>query len=250
MTADPASISAIPDWLPAGAPPPPGSAGVPRLETPGAYLDFYEKHGLTLILLAKDRPWMSARTRELAAKLPVSLGHYFFPRLSSYARLRRDPDLLTRFNFGVRTGKRFNLVVIDLDDFESARALVRECRLPPTLATRTGGGGFHLFYRIPESCPFIPATHDCVARGIDVRGEYCFCTIPPSRHGTGEWYEFIHPAQPIAVLPEVAVARFRSCGVSRYWHVWKFMRNFRYLQRRMLRDFFRTAVLRKPPEKA
>ena len=248
MSVNPASISAIPDWLPAG--PPPGSAGAPRLETPRDYLDFYESQGLTLILLARGRPWMSGQTRELIAKLPVSLRYYFFPFLSSYARMRRNPDLLARFNLGVRTGKRFNLVMIDLDDLESGKALVQEYRLPPTLVTRTGGGGFHLFYRMPESCPFIPSTHDCVAHGIDVRGEHAYCTVPPSKHGTGDRYELVNPGHPIAVLPEAAVARFRACGVSRYWHVWKQVRNFRFLYRRMLRDFLRAVVLRKPPGEA
>ena len=247
MTVNPASVAAIPDWLPVGSPPPPGTAGVPRLETLRDYLDFYESQGLALMLLARSRPWMSLQTRKLAAKLPVSLLHYFCPRLSSYARLRRRIDKFVRTNLGVRTGKRFNLVMIDFDDLDSGRDLVREFRLPATLATRTGGGGFHLFYRIPESCPCIESTHDCVARGIDVRGDYAYCTVPPSKHGAGGKYEFVNPGHPIAVLPEAAVARFRACGISRYWHVRKQVRNFRFLYVRMLRDFIRAVLLRQPP---
>ena len=246
MIANSANLLAIPDWLPA-PPLPPGTGAPPRLETLPDFLDYYESQGLTPMLLARSRPWMSLQTRKLAAKLPVSLIHYFFPRLSSYARLRRNPAWLAQVNLGVRTGKRFKLVMIDFDDMESGRALVRECRLPATLATRTGGGGFHLFYRIPESCPGIESTHDCVAHGIDVRGEYAYCTVPPSEHGTGGRYEFVNPGHPIAVLPEAAVARFRACGVSRYWHVWKQVRNFRFLYRRILGDYFRAVVLRKPP---
>lgn len=244
MTPHPDRRPEIPGWLPAGAPPP---GGGPRLETPGDYLDYYEALGLTLIRLGRDRPWMSDRIRKLAAKMPVSLGQYFFPRLCAYARLRRRPEWLASSNFGIRTGKRYNLVVIDLDDLKSGEALVRECRLPPTLAARTGGGGFHLYYRIPESCRFIASTHDCVARGIDVRGEYSFCTAPPSRHGSGGRYVFIHPAQPIADLPEAAVARFHACGISRFWHIRKFLRNYRFLQRQIVRDYFCAVLLRKPP---
>lgn len=247
MGTNPASMAAIPDWLPVGSPTDRAAAGAPRLETIPDYLDFFETRGLTLLLLSRGRPWMSLQTRKLAAKLPVSLFHYFLPFLSSYARLRRNPAWLARVNLGVRTGKRFNLVMIDFDNLESGRDLVRECQLPPTLATRTGGGGYHLFYRIPESCPWIESTHDCVARGVDVRGEYAYCTVPPSTHGTGGHYEFVNPAHPIAVLPEVAVARFRACGISRFWHVRKQVRNFRYLYLRILRDFCRTVLLRKPP---
>ena len=202
------------------------------------------------MLLARSRPWMSLQTRKLAAKLPVSLLHYFCPRLSSYARLRRRTEKFARVNLGVRTGKRFNRVMIDFDDLDSGQALVREFRLPATLATRTGGGGFHLFYRIPESCPCVESTHDCVARGIDVRGDYAYCTVPPSVHGTGGRYELVNPGHPIAVLPDAAVARFRACGVSRYWHVRKQVRNFRYLYVRMLRDFIHAVLLRQPPVEA
>lgn len=247
MTATSAKLSAVPDWLPVGTVPPQGAPGVPRLDSFEDHLDFYEANGFFLILLARSRPWMSLQTRKLAAKLPVSLLHYFWPRLSSYARLRRQPGRFGRVNLGVRTGKRFNLVMIDFDDLDSGQALVRECRLPATLATRTGGGGFHLFYRFPESCPCIESTHDCVARGIDVRGDYAYCTVPPSKHGAGGKYEFVNPGHPIAVLPEAAVARFRACGISRYWHLRKQVRNFRFLYVRMLRDFIRAVLLRQPP---
>ena len=250
MTENSASIQTVPDWLPVGPPPPPGSAGVPQPETFSDYLDYYEKQGLTLMLLARSRPWMSIQTRKLAAKLPISLLYYCFPFLSSYVRLRRNSEWLDRFNLGVRTGKQYNLVMIDFDNLESGKALVQECRLPPTLATRTGGGGYHLFYRIPDSCPFITSTHDCVAHGIDVRGEYAYCTVPPSEHGTGGQYEIVNPGCPIAVLPEVAVERFCGCGVSRYWHARKQIRNFRILYLRMLRDYFRAVILRKPPVEA
>lgn len=250
MNTNPASFAAIPDWLPVGTVPPKDASRAPRLDSYEDHLGFYEANGFSLILLARSRRWMSLQTRKLAAKLPVSLLHYFCPRLSSYARVRRQSGKFERVNLGVRTGKRFNLVMIDFDDFDSARALVRECQLPNTLVSRTGGGGYHLFYRYPESCPCIESTHDCVARGIDVRGEYAYCTVPPSQHGTGGRYEFINPGHPIAILPEAAVTRFRATGISRYWHARKQVRNFRYLYGWMLRDFFRAVVLRKPPVEA
>ena len=85
MNANPASFAAIPDWLPVGTVPPAGMSGAPRLDSFEDHLDFYEANGFSLILLARSRSWMSLRTRKLAAKLPVSLLHYFCPRLSSYA---------------------------------------------------------------------------------------------------------------------------------------------------------------------
>ena len=97
MTVSSTSVSAIPDWLPVGLPNNQQSADTPRLETVRDYLDYFESQGISLVLLGRGRPWMSARTRELAAKLPVSLCHYFFPCLSSPARLRREPELLARF---------------------------------------------------------------------------------------------------------------------------------------------------------
>lgn len=246
MTPASASAPEIPDWLPVGSSPSPGADDALTPATPLDYLEFYKARGMVPILLGRGRPWMSLRTRKWAGKMPLSLWHYFFPFLSSHARLNRRPELLARCNLGVRTGTRSHLVVIDIDDRESGKALIREYRLPPTLVTRTSGG-FHLLYRVPESRPHIPSTHDCVAHGIDVRGEYAYCTVPPSEHGTGRRYEFVNPGHPIAVLPEAAAARFCACGVSRYWHVRKQIRNLRFLHRQMLRDFFRTVILRKPP---
>ena len=62
MIANSANLLAIPDWLPA-PPPPPGTGAPPRLETLPDFLDYYESQGLTPMLLARSRPWMSLQTR-------------------------------------------------------------------------------------------------------------------------------------------------------------------------------------------
>lgn len=91
-------------------------------------------------------------------------------------------------NLGVVTGRVSNLVVVDLDgDFEQFESL----GLPDTLTSRTGGGGFHFFYRLdgrpaPSGISVVP--------GIDIKADGGFVVLPPSRHKSGFEYAWIDDA--------------------------------------------------------
>lgn len=112
-------------------------------------------------------------------------------------------------NIGVATGKKSNLVVIDLDDkvevsgFDSLRALEDEYgKLPPTLSVTTGSGGKHLYYEYPSDYDKVPSSAGTVAPGIDIRADGGYVVAPPSKHASSNDYVWDVEEAPITKLPE------------------------------------------------
>ena len=103
---------------------------------------------------------------------------------------RRQPAA----NIGLPTGEKSGIVVLDVDvddgGLESLAKLEREgAPLPKTARARTGGGGFHLFFRYPRGTE-IRNTAGLLGPGLDVRGEGGYVVVPPSRtQGPYEWVD-------------------------------------------------------------
>lgn len=119
---------------------------------------------------------------------------------------RRWPDA----NVGVVTGRVSGVVVLDVDPRnggeESLTDLVAEFgELPATLASRTGGGGRHLWFAAPPwSLPSVE-----LAPGIDLKGEGGMVVAPPSRHASGTAYAWKDPNADLAELPDWVSHRVR-----------------------------------------
>lgn len=95
-------------------------------------------------------------------------------------------------NIGIVTGSISKVVVVDVDGPAGERSL-REVPLEPTLTSRTGGGGKHMFY----SCQDIYPGKVRVLDGVDLRGEGGYVVLPPSLHRSGNHYEWVD-VQPLA----------------------------------------------------
>ena len=104
-------------------------------------------------------------------------------------------------NIGLATGKS-GLVVIDIDDTSQIRHLQHR-HLPRTLVSKTGSGGYHLFYLAPE-WPLGPTVGRLPGLGevpgIDLRAGESYVILPPSMHPSGRRYEWDTKA-PIAACP-------------------------------------------------
>jgi hypothetical protein len=61
-----------------------------------------------------------------------------------------------------------------------------------TLRNRTGSGGFHLFFTIPEGVEF-EVMKKQIAPGIDLKWTNGLMVLPPSVHFSGASYEVINP---------------------------------------------------------
>ncbi len=95
----------------------------------------------------------------------------------------------TDSNVGIVTGAISGIWVLDIDGEEGMQNLLATgLELPKTLVSRTGGGGWHYIYRLPEGG--IKNSASKIAKKVDVRGEGGFIVAPPSKHISGGSYEW------------------------------------------------------------
>lgn len=102
-------------------------------------------------------------------------------------------------NIGIRTGKESGIVVLDVDPQhggdDTLKAL-KERGLPETLTARSGGGGFHLYFKY-----YPTPTISNLYPGIDFKADNGCITAPPSIHPTGKPYIWEDFNVPIVDLP-------------------------------------------------
>lgn len=105
-------------------------------------------------------------------------------------------------NIGLLTGEVSGLLVADLDGVSGfeAFAILQEHHgeIPLTRWVRTGGGGWHVYFRHPggglgNSCRRL-------GPGIDTRGDAGYILAPPSNHVSGGRYEWANQER-VAACP-------------------------------------------------
>lgn len=120
----------------------------------------------------------------------------------SPAQVERWWKLFPTANVGIATGPESDLYVIDVDTTKGGQDSIEELRakfaFPPTVAARTGSGGYHLFYAYFDD---LPNTTNKLGKGIDTRGEGGYVVAPPSIHRTQRLYEWITSPDDIPVAP-------------------------------------------------
>lgn len=117
---------------------------------------------------------------------------------------RRDPNA----NIAIVVPEGF--VVLDVDAPEGhqhdgvaalAQLVATHEALPDTLVMRTGGGGTHYWFRLPDGMKHGNSTGD-LPKGIDVRGSGSgYVMVPPSKHRSGRPYEWQADPDPARVAP-------------------------------------------------
>ena len=63
--------------------------------------------------------------------------------------------------------------------------------LPPTVEVRTGGGGRHVYFRMPDDVDVRNSVDLGGLPGLDVRGTGGYVLLPPSDHASGNLYAWI-----------------------------------------------------------
>lgn len=117
---------------------------------------------------------------------------------------KRLDEELTRcpaYNVGLRMGEQpcgWFLVAIDID---GPREMLGELEvklgaLPSTLEARTGGGGTHLIFRSSKPMGNRAAILKNDAGQIDLRGAGGQIVVSPSRHRSGNHYEWTQAIEP------------------------------------------------------
>lgn len=127
------------------------------------------------------------------------------------ARIRRWWRRWPAANIGVATGAASGVAVVDVDPGSGGRRSLDAVRaagydLPPTRVAFSGGGGFHLFYRLPAG----GRVANTVGRlpgvaiplpGIDLRGDGGYIVVAPSSHLSGRRYRWSGVASELVLLP-------------------------------------------------
>lgn len=85
-------------------------------------------------------------------------------------------------NIGIVTGEISGIVVIDIEYGGETG------NLPPTVISKTGGGGYHFFYKYPG----VKVKNGVRVRELtDIRGDGGYVVVPPSLHTSGNNYEWV-----------------------------------------------------------
>lgn len=109
-------------------------------------------------------------------------------------------------NVGLATGRRWDLLVLDIDprnggDVTLAELEDRLGKLPHTVESLTGGGGRHLLFRHPPGKP-----RGSLGAGIEILSDGKLFVAPPSMHHSGRTYAWELSSVPgvvdLAELPD------------------------------------------------
>lgn len=107
------------------------------------------------------------------------------------------------YGVGLATGERSGVVVLDLDrknGVDGLAALQVLGAVPPTLASATPTGGYHLLFEWPGFK--VSNSASALGPGIDVRGDGGYIVLPPSWHKCGGQYAWLDPDAPIVPCPD------------------------------------------------
>jgi len=130
--------------------------------------------------------------------------HGFKDATTEVAQIRSWWGTWPQASIGVATGAKAGIWVLDIDGEagrESLKALeLVHGPLPDTLRVRTGGGGWHYYFKWPI-CGRV-GNRTGVEPGLDVRGEGGYVIAPPSAHESGHSYRWELEGIDIDVSPE------------------------------------------------
>ncbi|MBX9989352.1 phage/plasmid primase, P4 family [Phreatobacter oligotrophus] len=156
---------------------------------------------------------------EYRGKRPVA-GLSLHDASTDIAKFREQAKDCLRFGIGLAPGVSSGVVIVDIDQ-PGAKARRKKLeaevgKLPATIRSRTGGGGYHWFFAAPEE-PLKSRHLD----GLDLLGEKTLAILPGSAGRQGRPYSWLEGRNPcdiqLAPLPPKLEAfwREKAPGVSR-----------------------------------
>lgn len=124
-----------------------------------------------------------------------------------YTRTRASAEVATRWfrtlsgaGVGVVTGRISNMVVLDVESYcrEPIESILK--RWPTHMVSRTGSGGYHLFYQYPTNVVKV-SNRVGIFEGADLRADGGFIVLPPTMHQCGKRYEWVERG-PMGMFPQ------------------------------------------------
>jgi len=116
-------------------------------------------------------------------------------------------------NIAIRTGGGLMVLDVDTDKGgdESLAELMENPEWAETISVKTGGGGSHHYFSVPSA---VSCSVSVVADGLDVRGDGGYVVAPPSRHKSGnhyDWEGLVEVAEGEGHVTEAPEWLFRLC---------------------------------------
>ena len=106
---------------------------------------------------------------------------------------------LSGAGIGVVTGKISNMVLLDVESYCPTPIDELLKKYPTQMISRTGSGGYHLFYQYPQNVSKI-SNRVGIFEGADLRADGGFIVLPPTIHPNGNRYEWIKKG-PLGAFP-------------------------------------------------
>ena len=141
----------------------------------------YIKQGKSIIPVGKD-------------KRPLIKWEEFQRRIASETEVISWFQNWPKAQIGMVTGAISNLAVVDV---EKEYGDYKNLNLPDTSVSKTGSGGFHLFYRYTDG---IRNRAKVGGQDVDIRGEGGYVILPPSSNNAGK-YEWIILKEQLPTFP-------------------------------------------------
>lgn len=101
---------------------------------------------------------------------------------------------------GVVTGKISNMVVLDVESYCKIPIEDLLKKYPTHMVSRTGSGGYHLFYQYPSNVSKV-SNRVGIFEGADLRADGGFIVLPPTIHPSGNRYTWIERG-PLGAFPK------------------------------------------------
>lgn len=96
---------------------------------------------------------------------------------------------------GVVTGRISNIVVLDVEHYCPTPIEELLKKYPTQMVARSGSGGYHLYYQYPTGVAKV-SNRVGLFEGADLRADGGFIVLPPTRHPSGGFYEWVQKGIP------------------------------------------------------
>lgn len=131
------------------------------------------------------------------------------PILREWQKLKKTPNNLHKYldqgcNMGLVCGEASGVTVIDFDHALFWEPLIKDVGLFTRASQRTEGRG-HVYFQYNTDLK--SQKHHIL--GIEVLSNGSNAVLPPSKHVSGDTYQWINPDAPIAAMPAILVERLQ-----------------------------------------
>ncbi len=155
-------------------------------------------------------------------KRPLLAWKEFQERVSTIDEIKLWFSTWPDANIAVVTGPISGIVVLDIDAKHNRS--IKEFQIPPTIISKTGGGGSHVFFKYPGK--LVPNSNgSLLGVGVDIKGDAGYAILPPSSHASGNnyaWQELCAPGEmELGEIPEWLSKKLFSSNQSHTPKLWE-----------------------------